>query len=323
MPFKFCLNQSIIGPYAAAHCVSWLDLFLSWCKSVPMDDWDDFRLILAVHKGKTLRHAAKILGVSHATVSRRLSRINQKFGAVFEPVANGLRPTKFGNDLIDHAMRIERLVEEVETIRTAETDELAGPITLSMPPILVEYLLLDDLAQFSNEFPGIELNLDTNSAYTNLDESEADVVVRCTDRPLDHLYGRRICVDAFTFYAHPSYLSKPANDWRWLAGTPQFDDLSWIKQSPFPDVAVGMKVKNIQARYHAAIAGHGMVFLPCFMGDQCEELERVSEAKLITDREFWILSHSSGKDIPRMRVLRQFLASAMKKKADLIEGRAA
>lgn len=303
--------------------MSWLDLFLAWCKSVPMDDWDDFRLILAVHKGKTLRHAAKILGVSHATVSRRLSRINQKFGAVFEPVANGLRPTKFGNDLIDHATRIEKLVEEVETIRTGEADELAGPITLSIPPIVVEYLLLDEFAEFSKEFPEIELNVDTNSAYSNLDESEADIVVRCTDRPLDHLYGRRVCMDAFSFYAHPAYLSKHAGEWRWLAGTSEYDDLSWIKQSPFPNVAVGMKVKNIQARYHAAIAGHGMVFLPCFMGDNCAELQRVPDAKLVTDREFWILSHPNCKDVPRMRVLRQFLSSAMKKKIDLIEGRAA
>ncbi|WP_255229682.1 LysR family transcriptional regulator [Pseudoalteromonas sp. HM-SA03] len=44
-----------------------------------MENWDDFQLLLALKRANTLRGAAKVLGVNHTTVSRRLHALNQRF----------------------------------------------------------------------------------------------------------------------------------------------------------------------------------------------------------------------------------------------------
>ena len=40
-------------------------------------DWDDFRFVLAIVRGGSVSAAAKQLGVDHATVIRRVDRLEQ------------------------------------------------------------------------------------------------------------------------------------------------------------------------------------------------------------------------------------------------------
>ena len=43
-----------------------------------MRDWDDHRLILALHRNGTLRATGEALGVTHTTIARRLAVLNDK-----------------------------------------------------------------------------------------------------------------------------------------------------------------------------------------------------------------------------------------------------
>ncbi len=75
-----------------------------------MNNWDDYRLILALRRAKTIRGAAKALGVNHSTVSRRLAALNQQNGSpVFEQVAGGYHPTRAGEALVSAAAQIETI----------------------------------------------------------------------------------------------------------------------------------------------------------------------------------------------------------------------
>ena len=67
-------------------------------------NWDDYRLILALVREKTVRGAAKSLGVSHATVSRRLAYLNTRPGGPFlQKSSSGLWASKAGQALVDAA----------------------------------------------------------------------------------------------------------------------------------------------------------------------------------------------------------------------------
>src|SRR5204862_8081767 len=44
-------------------------------------DWDDFRFLLAIARGGTVSAAAKQLGVDHATVIRRVDRLERHLSA--------------------------------------------------------------------------------------------------------------------------------------------------------------------------------------------------------------------------------------------------
>src|SRR3954469_25479160 len=74
-----------------------------------MDDWNEPRLVLAVHRAGSLTGAAKALGIDHSTAFRRLNAIETRLGArVFERLPGGLyQPTSAGERMAVAAERME------------------------------------------------------------------------------------------------------------------------------------------------------------------------------------------------------------------------
>lgn len=286
-----------------------------------MENWNDYRLILTVSEQKTSRKTAKTLGLSHSTVLRRLAYLQERHGTLFEQFPDGMRPTPLGGSHIDTAREIQRVIADSAVSKTTNSDLMCGPIIVSAPDIIVQHLLMEAFTSFSQKFPDVELHIDTDSAYADLDKAKADIAIRCTDKPLDHLIGRRCVADVYGFYAKREHLSGPTSERSWIAGSEDTDDLKWLKDSPFPQAPVGLRIKGILARYQAAKAGHGMAFLPCFVGDATSDLIRIPSAGLISDRELWVLSHPDSRKVKRVEVLRHALYAALKEQSDLIEGR--
>lgn len=144
-----------------------------------MDNWDDYRFILALDRCGTLRSAAAMLGVNHSTVSRRLSIINDRYNhPVFEQTTGRYQTTVFGKQLIEAAHKIEEIDFAAHRQEKALGDKLSGPITVSLPGVLAKYVLLEPLTQFCAEHPDIQLTIKSSYAFANLDRSEADIAVR-------------------------------------------------------------------------------------------------------------------------------------------------
>ena len=77
--------------------------------------WDDLKTVLAIAEAGSLSGAARGLGVSHATVFRRLGAIEDRFGVkLFDRDAGGYTPTPAGEDVAQAAKRMESEVVGVE-----------------------------------------------------------------------------------------------------------------------------------------------------------------------------------------------------------------
>jgi DNA-binding transcriptional LysR family regulator len=289
-----------------------------------MKNWDDYRLILALARAKTLRGTATALGINHSTVSRRLTSLNANAATpVFEPVRGGYQPTSFGQTLVDAAEQIEMINLSSERIRRAQEQTLSGRITLSVPTAMGQYLLLDELAQFCGLYPHIDLQIYASYQFANLDKSEADIVVRGTDHPPDHLVGRRLFSYAVSYYCHKDYLEQtPAQDRRWIGRPGDGDNPDWIQRSPYPDIPVGLQLADIDTRHAAAVNGLGLTRGACFMADPDPRLVRLAGAKPNPFQDIWVLTHPDLKNTPRIKALMQLIAATLTAKRDLLEGRA-
>src|SRR5512145_1419127 len=74
-----------------------------------MTGWDDLRFLLAVCRAGTLTGAARALGCSQPTVSRRMAALAARHGgALFETLSGRYVPTEVGRSLAERAERIER-----------------------------------------------------------------------------------------------------------------------------------------------------------------------------------------------------------------------
>ncbi|MEM7702237.1 MAG: LysR family transcriptional regulator [Pseudomonadota bacterium] len=286
-----------------------------------MSDWDDYRLILALARGGTLRAAAGELGMTHTTVSRRLAIIEDARGAVFEKRAGGYHPTSLGDALIDVAGRMESLTHAGARYARAVDQELSGVVTLSLPEPVAQYLLLDDLFELAETFPQIELRVNTSIRFVDLDRLEADVVVRGTQQPPDHLVGRRLFPNCITYYANRHYLaSTPPDELRWIAPTSAGMWPDWLESSPYPNAPVALLSDDIVTRHRALVKGLGLARGACFMADPEPDLVRLTDQDPIPQQDFWVLTHPDLRHTPRVRAVMDFMVQAMKAKEGLVLG---
>jgi DNA-binding transcriptional LysR family regulator len=288
-----------------------------------MNDWDNYRLILALHRTGTLRGAALWLKVNHSTVSRRLAWLNKEYESdVFERTTDGYRPTSLGNQLITAAERIEDIAISTERRKRASATNLSGEINLSVPPPIAQHLLLQTMNQFSIDYPLIRLNINSSFQLLNLDRSEADIVIRGTNAPPEHLVGRRIGSMKLNYYAHQDYFdnNKP-DEYRWIGRNAQELNPDWINTSPYPDAPIGIRSDDILMRHYFTMAGFGMTRTACYMGEQAPMLKRISNAPPVHYSDLWVLTHPDLRDTPKIKTLMQAISESLSAQRDLIEGR--
>ncbi len=292
--------------------------------NVPMNDWDDYRLILALARAGTMRGAANALGLTHTTVSRRLATLQDARGRLFEKGPGGYRATKLGDALIEVAERMERLTLTAMRQQKAFGEDLSGPITLSLPEAIAQYLLLEDLLEFTALYPAVNLTVETSYRFVDLDRSEADVVVRGAQNPPEHLVGRRLFPNCVTYYGDRDYLARtPKEDFRWIAPSVAATDPDWLGNSPYPDAPIALLIDDITARHRALVQGLGLSRGACFMADPEPNLVRLTSQPPVPQQEIWVLTHPDLRQTPRIRALMDFIANAMLKKRDLVLGQLA
>ncbi len=287
-----------------------------------MKNWDDYRLILAIYNGKTLRNAASELGVNHSTVSRRLAILNKQYGAdIVNKTSAGLTLSPLGEQLLMSAQKMASLVEQDKRYERARHLELEGEITVSIPPPILQFLLLDELLQFQQAHPLIKLNIHSSYEITDLDKCEADVVIRVSNNPDEHLVGYSLFSVATQYYAAKGYLENtPEEAYQWITNTFSGDKPEWVANTPFPEAKIGQCITDLTLRHQAANAGHGMIRGACYIAHYFENLTPIPGSQPEPFQNIWVLSHPSLKQIDRIQALKTFLVSTLKSKKHLITG---
>lgn len=288
-----------------------------------MEDWNDYALILALHRTGTLRGAAISMATTHTTVARKLDLLHKrKQAVVFEKTASGYRVTPYGQQLVEVARKLEQILLTSERLYSASDKELAGSITLSIGEPMSQYLLLHELVAFSRQYPNIQLTINSTSRTANLDNSEADVAIRTVKHLPEHLVGRRLFPFSLGYYGHRDYLSQVDRaEWRWIAPSESEFWPEWLEQSPYPELPIGIIFDDIVSRYKAIEAGLGLGRTACFLGDSNPNLERLPGTQPIVKNDIWVLTHPNLRHTPRVKLLMQYLVDALNNKRDLIEGK--
>lgn len=156
-----------------------------------MNNWDDIRFFLTLCREGSASATAKVLGVNHSTVTRRIQSLEAKHGVLlFKRQRDGFEMTEAAYSVFEQAQGIELQNQQISRTLQGQNSELAGPINLTMPHDILEHCLVDDLAEFSRLHPAIELNLMVTKGLRNLASLEADIAVRLTASPPEYLIGQ-------------------------------------------------------------------------------------------------------------------------------------
>lgn len=273
-------------------------------------NWDDLKIFLAVAEAPSMRMAAKQLRVSHSTVSRRIEALESKLKArLFDRLPEGYQLTLAGRDLLPIAQELREQVDAYSLKVLGRDTELEGSICVTMPDTAAVAFLMPYIAEFQRRYPAIHVKIDDSDAVYDLNRREADIALRFTNDPPEHLIGRRIATAHQAVYATRDYLAshdpnKANSGAQWVGwGSPE-EAPSWVASTPYPDLPIACHFNNALIQREAVRQGIGLGYLPCSIMDDDPTFIRLTKPQPSMD--FWVLSHRDLRATARLRAFREF-----------------
>lgn len=291
--------------------------------------WTDIQYLLAVADQGALAAAARVLGVSHTTVLRRVGAAERSLGVrLFERLPTGYALTPAGEELAAAARRMQETLDAVERRLAGRDLALTGTVRLTTTDTLAASVLPGVLARFSAAHPEVQLELTTTTAFVSLTKRDADIALRPTSKPPEHLIGRRIAEVAFAIYAAPAYLARvPArrdlarHTWLGVDDSLAATTVGRWMAAELAGIAPVLRADTLTALAHAAAAGHGVAALPCYLGDSRPALRRIRGVVPELATQLWVLAHEDLRDTARIRAVTDWLHAQLGAERDLFEGR--
>ncbi|QTN36734.1 LysR family transcriptional regulator [Cognatishimia activa] len=290
-----------------------------------MLDWNDLRFVLETARNGGTSGAARVLGVNHATVARRITAAEEALGErLFDRLPSGYVPTEAGREAVRTAEAMERLDSELDLKIAARDDRIKGRLRVTAPQLFIQRVLGGILAEFTEAYPEVDLELVATNDTLNLAQREADVAIRFSKDPPETLVGRRFIDQKGAVYATPELIARDTGgeaplDWVKFAHWP--GPPAEIK-AVRPNLRVRLTVDDMAAAIGAVRAGIGATRMACFLGDTDPALVRVPGMPRFDYLPLWLLTHADLRHVPRIRTFMDFTAARLGKLRPVFEGTA-
>ena len=244
------------------------------------DTLKDIPVFVASVEAGSFAQAAVRLHLSRSAVGKSIARLEERLGVrLFHRTTRSQRLTDNG------ALFYERCLRALEEIRGAESQletgkhQVSGRLRVAMPVLFGRQCIAPLLIELAQEHPGLELEMSFSDRVVDLVEEGFDMAVRngaLADSSV--LVARRLGEHRMVLCAAPDYLLKngqpqTVDDLRQhtainytRAGRVlpwQLMDYDGTSRTFIPRSSLNMD--DLQAICDAALAGHGIAWLPCWM----------------------------------------------------------
>ncbi len=287
--------------------------------------WDDIRVFLAIARAGHILGAAKRLRLNHATVARRLNVLEAVLQTkLFVRRPSGCNLTDDGERLLAHAERIEtEMLVGCSNIGHANVI-VDGTVRIGAPDGFGIAFLARHLGRLRTLYPGLLIQLVPVSQSFSLSRHDADVAITIGRPEEGRLVARKLTDYTLGFFASKSYLAH--------AGIPStLDDLARhvrigdvedllyslnFGQKLVKDWKSDIEIATTLGRIEAVRSGAGIGVLQHFIAKQHDNLVHILPEHLIT-RSYWIVSQEDMRDIRRVSIVSEFIASEVNKEMHL------
>ncbi len=268
-------------------------------KQTPRLDWDDLRVFLELARVGSLSAAARSLGLSHATVGRRLASLEDTLGhPLVERRVDGYVLTPDGAAVRDLADGMDERALAILR-RGGREDGLAGTVRLTMTQALADLFVAFRLGPLRVRHPGLDLEVVVDNRSLSLARREADIAIRLARPQSGELFARKLATIGYALYAAPGAPDVLIANDESLADLPES---VWLSRH-HPGKRIAFRSNSVQTQLAAARAGFGVALLPRWLAGGDAGLQRLPSAVPTPTREVWLAVHRDLKDVPRVRAV--------------------
>ena len=174
-----------------------------------LPDFEAWAVFASVVEHRSFSAAATALGVSKATVSKAISRLEARLGTtLFHRTSRRLTLTDSGQGLAERAQRIlnEGLCAEEEALESAGAP--AGLVRVAAPLTFGIRHVAPALADFLAEHPAIRIELSLSDARVDIVAQGIDIALRIAELPDSSLRARRLAPVKAHVVGSPAYFER-------------------------------------------------------------------------------------------------------------------
>src|SRR6201997_1004030 len=295
-----------------------------------LPDFEGLAIFAKLVELRSFAAAATELALSKATVSKAITRLEQRLGArLFNRTSRRLALTDTGQKLAARAARLLADGEAVENEALAQSVSPRGLVRLAVPMTFGVKEVAPILPEFLGNYPDVTIDLHLSDAMVDLIGEGFDAGLRIASLPDSSLIARRLCAMPRYTVASPAYLKRHGRPthpmhlaqhrclgYAYLS-TPdiwQYSNDAGEQVSVRP--AGPLRVNNGEALMPALIAGLGIADLPDFIaGDSIAsgEVEIILKDWKQTEGSVHLVTPPGGPLPARVEVLADFLAKHLGK----------
>lgn len=292
-----------------------------------IENWDDYRFILAVVEHGSLNAAARALGVNHATVLRRVTGFQDRHGVrVFDRDSHGYRLRADQAGLIDALASLRTAFEATERAVLGQGAGIRGPVKITSTDSLCSTVLPPVVAQLRQHHPDLSLELLASNSRLNFGQLDAEVTIRPAEKLSEELVGAEVAKLAFAVYGDENYLVNHKKDapHQWLTGSgPLLRSPAGVWQQANVDpVNVNFAADSFISLRELCLSGLGLAILPCCVVARNSSLKRVTGFFDNMDVGLWVANHRDLDTVPRIVACRTFLSETLATYKNVLAGTA-
>src|ERR1700676_1917066 len=295
-----------------------------------LPDFEDLAIFAKVVELRSFAAAATELALSKATVSKAVSRLEERLGArLFNRTSRRLALTDAGQKLSERAARLLLDGEAAGNEALAHAPAPRGLVGLAVPMTFGVRKVAPILPEFLAAYPDVAVDLHLSDAMVDLIGEGFDAGLRIASLPDSSLIARRLCAMPRFTVASPAYLKRygrPTHPmhlaqhrclgYAYLstAGVWNYPNSAGEQASVRP--AGPLRVNNGEALMPALLAGLGIADLPDFIvGDAIAsgEVEVILKGWKQPEGSVHLVTPPRGPRPARVDVLADFLAKHFSK----------
>lgn len=224
----------------------------------------------------SIRAAAELLDQTSSGVSRSLSRLEQKLKVtLLERTTRKIKLSQEGEVFLAKARKILHDLTEAEDALLKADQEMTGIIRIDSASPFIIHVLAPLMHAFQQQYPSIEIELNSNDQIIDLLEQKADVAFRFGILNDSTLHAKLVCKSRLYIVASPDYLAQYGHPTQVVDLAQHqfigFSRPSHLNQWPLKiaedyfTAQPKLKASNGETVRHLALRGHGITCLSEFM----------------------------------------------------------
>lgn len=286
------------------------------------------RAFVRVVQSDSFQEAAKLEGLAQGTISKRVAALEDHLGIqLLRRNQRGVTLTSLGEVHFRNCLRLLADLDAAEAQIRTDAGAPAGPVRISMSPVLSRLIVAPLLVEFTREYPRIQVASFLTESHVDIVGEGIDLAIRARHLEDSTLVASRLSPNPLTLAAAPAYLKmaphldKPghlvAHDCVTFSRMKAAQTWRFTKGKKTRDVVIEGKLAADQGDtlVEYAVAGAGIVLMPAWV--MAEEL---ADGRLVRLLPEWAppsiplhIIHANTPSVPlRIRLLSDFIRRAIR-----------